>query len=251
MLEEDRLNKIMSVLKTKKTMSSSELCKHLFCSPSTLRRDLIKLEKDGLIKRNHGSMSIISNTNTEFSYFFRETEHPDEKAYICELASDFITHGQAIFLDSSSTGNKLCSHLKKYNNLIVVTNCLKNALSLSDAEGAKVFIAGGEIKTNSTSIIGEMAGDFLKGFNMDIAFISCLGITLNGLYEADLNQALLKRHIIKNAKKVILLCDDSKFGNQHCFELTTYDEIDVIITNKKPDVSYQKKLEEYDCEIIY
>ena len=250
-LEEERLAKIISILKIKKNMTNFDLCKHLFCSQSTLRRDLIKLEKDDLIRRTHGGASINSNSNSEFSYFFRETEHIDEKEYICNIANDFITHGQALFLDPSSTVNKLCDHLEDYSNLIIVTNGLRNALHLSKVEQVKVFIVGGEVKNNSTAVLGEVAGTFLKNFKADIAFISCRGADLDGIYEADLNQALFKRHMIENAKKTILLCDSSKFNSTHFFKLTTYHNIDVLITNKKLDASYQEALEKCDCEIIY
>lgn len=248
---EERLEKIMAILKKQKYMTNTELCQRLFCSQSTLRRDLIKLEKAGLVIRTYGGATIVTPTNHEFSYFFRETERPHEKAYICDLARNFITHGQGIFLDSSSTVNKLCPYLDHYTNLIVVTNCLKNALNLSRAEQTQVFIAGGHLKKNSTSIIGEMAGAFLEHFKVDIAFISCRGIDLNGIYEADLDQALFKQHMIENAKKTILLCDNSKFNSEHFFKLTTFDKIDALITNKKPQATYQEKLAASGCELIY
>jgi len=248
---EERLEKIMAILRKQKYMTNNELCRRLFCSQSTLRRDLIKLEEVGLVIRNHGGVTIVANTNNEFSYFFRETERPHEKEYICDLASDFITHGQAIFLDSSSTVNKLCPYLDRYNNLIVVTNCLKNSLNLSRAEQIQVFIAGGQLKKNSTSIIGEMAGDFLGHFKVDIAFLSCRGLDLDGIYEANLDQALFKQHMIKKAKKTILLCDNSKFDSEHFFRLTTFDKIDALITNQKPTATYQEKLETCGCELIY
>ena len=37
----------------------TNMCKKLFVSRSTLRRDLITLEEEGIIKRHHGGISLV------------------------------------------------------------------------------------------------------------------------------------------------------------------------------------------------
>ena len=250
MLQEERLEKILALLGKKNKMSNEALCKQLFCSISTLRRDLIRLEQAGLIRRWHGGVSLTSNTNNEFSFLFREYESLDEKAYIALKAQAFIQDNQALFLDSSSTVAKLCDHLSD-KRIIVVTNGIKNILQLNHSDAIQLFVTGGLLKPNSLSTVDHMAGEFLQNFNADLAILSCRGISLNGIFEADSNQAFIKQQMVKYAKKTILLCDQSKFDSEHFFKSMTYDQIDVLITNKKPSDDYLKKLENAQCEVIY
>jgi len=250
MLQEERLEKILALLNQKNNLSNNALCKQLFCSISTLRRDLLKLEKNGLIKRWHGGASLVSNTNNEFSFLFREYESSAEKAYISQLANEFIQDNQALFLDSSSTVAKLCEHLID-RRLVVVTNGIQNLIHLNQSKSIQLFALGGRVKWNSLAVVGDMVGEFLQQFKADIAFLSCRGISLDGIFEADSNQAFVKQQMIKNAKKTILLCDHTKFDSEHFFKSLTYDKIDVLITNEKPHDDYLTKLEACGCEIIY
>ena len=250
MLQEERLEKILTLLSQKNKMSNDALCKQLFCSISTLRRDLIKLEKNDLIKRWHGGASLISKTNNEISFLFREYEFLDEKAYISQLASEFIHDNQALFLDSSSTVAKLCQQLLD-KRLIVVTNGIQNMIHLNQSESIQLFALGGLVKLNSLAVVGNLAGEFLQQFKADIAFLSCRGISLDGIFEADSNQAFVKQQMIKNAKKTILLCDHSKFDSEHFFKSVTFDQIDILITDKEPSASYLEKLKNFHCEVIY
>jgi len=250
MLQEERLDKILALLNQKSKMSNDDLCKKLFCSISTLRRDLMKLEKNGLIKRWHGGASLTSNTNSEFSFLFREYESSDEKAHIAELANSLIQDNQAIFLDSSSTVAKLCEHIL-HRRLIVVTNGIQNLIHLNQSENIQLFALGGLVKFNSLSIFGSMASEFLQQFKGDIAFLSCRGISLDGIFEADPNQAFIKQQMIKNAKKAILLCDNTKFDSEHFFKSATFDQFDVLITNGKPPDAYLEMLKKCNCKVIY
>lgn len=246
-----RQNTILDLLNKKKNLTNAELCDQLYCSLSTLRRDLLELETNGLIKRHHGGVTIISKSNNEFSHFYREAENNAAKAYIASLAVDFIGNGMSIFLDSSSTSFYICQHLQNFHNIIVVTNGLRNAISLSSMDNVKVYLPGGELKTNSTSIVGELASNFLTNFKADLCFLSCRGIDPEGTYEASLNQALFKQHLMANAKQSILLCDETKFDSPHFFNLSTYQHIDALITNTEPRVDYLESAHNYDFELLY
>ncbi|WP_313562624.1 DeoR family transcriptional regulator, partial [Ruminiclostridium cellobioparum] len=102
MYSKERLDKIIEILKAKKHVSAAYLCQQLYASTSTIRRDILELEKSGIAKRSHGGVTFIQGTNIEYSSIFREMENKKEKSYICNLALDFISDGYAIFLDSSS-----------------------------------------------------------------------------------------------------------------------------------------------------
>ena len=51
----------------------------MYCSTSTLRRDLIKLEKEGKIIRSHGEVRLVTTNNIEYAYDSRSHEETQGK----------------------------------------------------------------------------------------------------------------------------------------------------------------------------
>lgn len=248
----ERTDRILEILKNKKYVTPKHLAAELYCSESTIRRDLKLLEDSELIKRYHGSVSLLPRSNVEQPYNFRKMKFPEEKKYIAKLAKQFISNGDSLFLDSSSTVMNICSHLEEFINLVVITNGIKTAFDLSLNSNINSFLIGGKIKPNSLSVVGsEFTGDFIGNFRSNLSIISCKGIDENGIYEADHNQTVVKRHMIENSDKILLLSDHSKFNKSHFSKLSSFEEIDIIITNKKPPKNILESLDKYNTRILW
>ena len=101
--------------------------------------------------------------------------------------------------------------------------------------------SGGFLKPNSHYFIGSASTNFISQFSTDIYFMSCKSIDFNNIYDADYEQIQLKKLMIQNSKKTVLLVDSSKFDENSFIKLSTLGEIDHIITDKKP-----KFFEEFD-----
>lgn len=251
MFQQQRYDKILEILKSKKTISNEKLCSQIFCSPATLRRDLIQLEKMGLIRRYRGGVSIVMGANTEYSYTFRDMENRQAKENIAMLTLNFLQSGMSLFLDSSSTVLNVCPFLKEYNNITVVTNGISTAFYLLENACADTYIAGGYIKPGSSSIVGELSGRFIENFQADLALLSCRGADENGIYEADHQQALIKQKMMKNAKSTLLLCDSSKFGHSYFFRLGAYQDFEAVITEKALPEKIENAIITTGCEVLY
>ena len=254
MMQEERLTQILTILKRRKKISNEELASMLFCSISTLRRDLIKLESQQLIRRVHGGVVLNLATTNEPSLYYRETNFIKEKKEICEITQDFIGDGMCVFLDSSSTVQQLVPLLKTVSNLVVLTNGIKLALNISDMndESIKAFMFGGEIKKNSSSIVGtDFTTSFINQFNIDLAVFSCRGLDINGVYESSLSQARIKQQVIDKSKNSILLADESKFDSPHFFKVSNLKTYSAIITNKKPEKEYTKLFNKHGIDCLY
>lgn len=254
MITESRLNDIMEIIRKKKSVSSKYLCNKLHCSVSTMRRDLITLEKQGLLRRTHGGAILTTHLeNNEPSYYFRQSTNIKEKQYIANLALDFVGPGMSIFLDSSSTVMQLVPYLKTIPNLVVITNGLRTALELSEGnnESLKVFVTGGEVKSNSSAVISSTSDSIFSAFRFNLAVFSCRGIDKDGIYEASLNQAGIKQEMMSKAQQTILLADNQKFDSTHFFRIGGFADYDAIITDQKPSENYQTILDEFDVDILF
>lgn len=253
MESELRLNDIMEFLSKKKQASNKDLCQQLHCSISTLRRDLLKLEERGAIKRTHGGAILTKTTNTEFSHIIREASNIKEKQIIADLAQDFIAPGMCIFLDSSSTVQQLVPLLKTIPNLVVITNGLKIALDLSEgkSEALKVFIIGGEVKINSSAVISNSYESLFDSFQFDLAFFSCRGLDREGVYEASFSQAQVKKEMMKQSKQTILLIDYTKFGSSHFFKIGDFLDYNALVTNCEPSKNYLATFDDHGLDIVF
>ncbi len=247
----DRRDDILALLQQQKSMTVEALCRALYCSPATVRRELVKLEKTGAIKRTRGGAVLRSGTNFDYSAQYRMSVNIKEKQAIAALAREWIKPGMTLFLDPSSTAECLCPFLADIPNLTVLTNGVSTALRLSSQENTETYIACGHIERRSNSVVGELAGNFIDNFRADMAFLSCRGVDAQGAYEANHQQWRVKQHMIRHAKSVILLCDSTKFGKSYFHRLGGFDTFTAVITDTAPDPAVARALNDTPCQLIY
>lgn len=251
MFKNERLERILNLLERKKEMTTTDLRETLFVSGSTLRRDLIELEQMGKVTREFGHVELVRPDNVELSYLFREQEHEDAKERIADSASTFLSDNQAVFVDSSSTASFLSPYLARLHNIIVITNGLRLAVQLDGIHSVKTFVAGGLVRPGSGSLLGDGTIEFLDDFRADLAFVSCTGITRDGLFMSSLEQSSVKRRMIAGANKTILLCDHSKFGVKSYYRMADAAQITAIVTDQKPEDADLQYWESQNVEVIY
>ncbi len=251
MLTIKRQEEILEILNKNKQATVEELAAELFVSGATIRRDLSAMEKQGLIKRSHGGAIPFSSTAEESAFALREQENTAAKRTIANLAFRLVKNGYSVFLDSSTTTGFMIPLLNNLKYLSVTTIGLRNALLLSQTNNIKIYIAGGQISNHSNSITGSDTIDYISRIHADVAFISCSGMDINsGFTDADIEQSKLKQQMRKNSAVVAMLCDSTKFGKTFMCTDFKFDEIDYLITDKKPPENYYKKITEAGCNVL-
>lgn len=209
-----------------------ELSRILFISEPTVRRDVTVLKKKELITCRRGMVTLsVKSPDKRIPLFIRDSEHAAEKDVIARKAQSFVKGGDAVMLDASTTAFQLLPYLAKYKNILVITNGVKAALEAANL-GIHTICTGGEITLESYSFIGTDAECTLNKYNADVAFFSCRGIDDNGLVtDNSILENSIRRIMIKNAKKTVLLCDRSKFGHSYLNTLCNISELDALISN--------------------
>ena len=252
MFEEERHNKILNIINSKKSVKVHELSEALYVSTATVRRDLAKMEKTGVIKRSHGGAVLFDSSSAESAISVRELENIKEKKKIAGLALSFISSNSVIFMDSSSTAGMVIPYLSQFKYLTVITNGLKNALLLSEKTEAKIYMPGGVVSTRSNSLLGSDTLDYLSNLNAGLAIFSCSGLTPNnGVTDASFEQSKLKKALIRNSKVRVLLCDSSKFGGIYMCRTCGFEELDYILTDKRPQTGFIEAAAKHGCEILW
>ncbi len=226
----DREQKILDILASEESISLDALSKKLYISLPTIRRDLIKLEKKGLILRMHGRVALKrAQADTKIPFSLRTDERSEAKEKMAISASRLIKDGDTVMLDGSTSAYHIIPHLRDKKNIIVITSGAKAALLLAEM-GISTISSGGTMINKSYSYIGEDAVRTVLKYNADIAFFSCRGLSDDGIpSDNSPEENEVRRAMIKRSKIRVLLCDKNKHGKVYLNNLCEPDEIDKII----------------------
>ena len=119
MYDIEREKNILEILKERGSIGVNRLASLVFCSGSTIRRDLSKLEKKGLVKRSFGFVSLATEVGTEETSFSnREIVNISIKKHLSKAASMQLNNSQTIFIDSSTTLLFIAPFLNEFKNLL-------------------------------------------------------------------------------------------------------------------------------------
>jgi DeoR family fructose operon transcriptional repressor len=258
MIAAERLERIAGLLREKRTVSISELSEMLGASEATIRRDLTKLEKQGLLKRTYGGAMSLYSSNLDAPFFVRAQYHVAEKQAIALAAAKLVSDGETIVLDSGTTTAQLARALRNRRNLTVITNSERVMNELYDCETVTVIVTGGELSTlgdvserRDLVMIGPVAEATLRRFRPAKAFLGTAGITVaEGMTNTNLPQAQIKQLMIEISDEVILVTDHSKFGHVSYSIVAPVEVLDKVITDSGIKPKDRAALEERGVKVI-
>ncbi len=203
---------------------------------------MLKLEKDGLLRRIHGGAVLAENDSNIVNFHSRERKNSTEKAEICQAALQHINNGQCIILDASSTALALANSLDQFDRLTVITNGIYTMMTLKDKPNITVIMAGGIVTKNSGSVEGLLGKDLFSEINIDIAFVSAQGFSLDaGLTDFNIYEAGLKKLMIQRAKTRIALLDHTKLDNVSIASFAGKGDLNLLITDKNAPMDIIEK----------
>lgn len=199
-------------------LTVEELSKIFDVSPSTIRRDLARLDKEHKVVKLHGGATSIggyvgniSFERVDKEYFEREEADIDIKNKIARHAAKLVKSGMCVYLDASTTVASMIPYLNILNSVVYVTNSPNLASKLAEY-GHKVFVTGGELKLTTNAYIGGYALDFLEKFNFSIGFFGTNGIHPKaGFTTPDPVEATIKMKAISKTYQTYILCTHKKF----------------------------------------
>jgi len=251
MLTCERRDKILALIREKKSVSAKLIASEFYISEATVRRDLNTLEQEGLIRRTHGGALLAEGRDKDMPLSFRENDNIREKRDIAEKALTLIHDDDVIMMDSSTTALILARRLHIFRGLTVITNGIRTANALSAHHGLKVICTGGYIRENSFSMVGQHACESIARYNADLFLFSCCGFsTTQGITESTDEEALIKQKMFACSAKRVLLCDSTKFDKVFLSKTCRADELDTIVFNAPPPPAIEKDLREAKVGIV-
>lgn len=251
MLALERQKRILELLSIEGAVMVSKLSQELGVTEETVRRDLEKLEAKEMLRRTHGGALPMDEGNYEFSLEKRKTLNVEAKQALARKAVQYIATGDTVFLDASTTTFYMAKELKAMKNITVITNSIRVINELSGIDGVKVIAVGG-IVSNNQSLVGAMAENYItNNYFADKMFFSSRGIGENSIIlEGNEQECFIKQSMLKNSRTHYYLCDKSKVGRVGYMRLSTFENVQYLITDAQVEGDLKATLDEYGVEVI-
>jgi DeoR/GlpR family transcriptional regulator of sugar metabolism len=251
MLLEERHRQILELLDAMGSVVMNDLVERFNVSDMTIRRDLDSLEGQGLLRRVRGGAVGAQGRSYEPPFLVRNSKNQEEKQRIAQAAADLIENGDSIALDVGTTTLEIAHQLSEKRNLTIVTACLHVANVLAQHPDIRVIVTGGILRPTELSLVGHLAERAFREFFVDKLFLGVGGIDFDaGLTEFNLEDALVKRAAIQNAKETIVVADSSKFGRVAFTEIAPLSAMSRLITDGGLAEEIQVRLEADDYDVI-
>lgn len=239
LLTADRRKQIAEYIIAHGSTKAGQLAKEFHVSTETIRKDLIYLDDEGIIKKSHGGAQS-SLELMERPLQIRETDGVKEKNAIAQKALELIGKQKVIYLDAGSTCAALAKLLYLKKDLLIFTASLRIADILANSEN-DIYMCGGRLNPKTMALEGFGGNSFFRQINIDIAFLGTSGFkNCNGPTAIALSSADMKRTITEKAYTNIVLTRHAKADTAALVEYANWKDIDYLIT----DESMNKK--EYD-----
>lgn len=228
-----RQREILRVLDREGTVALSALARKLGVSLETIRRDLKPLANGGSLIRMHGAVSLTSMVG-EAPFERRMRENSEAKRAIAASVAATIRDGDSIMMDTGTTTSFLARELLGHRRLTVVTNSSDIARTLATLNDNKVYMAGGELRSDNGAAFGSTAIDFISRFSVTHAIISTGAVNATGMMDYDLDEAEFARTVITRGRRTLVVTDRSKFGREGLVRVCGFEAIAELATDVPP-----------------
>ncbi|MDD6466853.1 MAG: DeoR/GlpR family DNA-binding transcription regulator [Erysipelotrichaceae bacterium] len=238
MLSKERLYRLTQMIQERQFVTINELMETFHVSRSSIVRDLIQLEQQGVLVRERGGAtakkisSMTLNRLTEVSVKQKEYQHAKEKERIGKQAAQCIKEGDCVYIDSGTTPLYVLPYLFQ-KKVTIVTPSIYVIRKLPDNFVGNVYLLGGYFEQKYDMSTGPITIDMIQKFNFDHAFLSTNGVDLQtqevSVFEFEIG--CIKKEVMKRSTHNYLLIDDSKLNQKAMYHWTTLKAFDTVFVN--------------------
>ncbi|OYX45429.1 MAG: DeoR family transcriptional regulator [Rhodobacterales bacterium 32-67-9] len=233
MMLSKRHSDILKILETEGTVTISALARQLGVSLETVRRDVKPLSETGAVMRVHGAVGLAGQVG-EAPFQKRMRENAAAKQAIAKAVAASIRDGESVMFDTGTTTSYVARELMGHRRLTVVTNSSDIARTLATVNGNRVYMAGGELRSDSGAAFGKSALDFIARFTVHHAVISAGAVDASGVMDYALEESEFARLVLSRGERRVVVTDHTKFGRRGLINVAGFNGIGEIVTDRPP-----------------
>ncbi|MEV6367957.1 DeoR/GlpR transcriptional regulator [Micromonospora sp. WP24] len=228
----ERRQRILASAREQGSVDVQKLAADLAVSPETVRRDLHRLEQQGLVRRTHGGAYPVETARFETTLDTRTTRLVTEKRRVATAAAQLLGDAESVFIDEGYTPRLIAEALPAERALTVVTASLDTAAILAASPATTVLLLGGRVRGRTRATVDHWAVDMLAGFVIDLAFVGANGISReHGLTTPDPAVAAVKAQVITVSRRVVFAGVHTKFGASSFCRFADVADLDAVVTD--------------------
>jgi DeoR/GlpR family transcriptional regulator of sugar metabolism len=226
MLAVERHVRIRDVVEARRVISTEDLAQALAVSTETIRRDLVRLDNQGVLRRVHGGAAAFStHVGSEAAFDDRTSLASSAKSAIGAVAAGLVTSGQTVVFDVGTTAMEAARALP----------ALLVAAELAARPGIDVLVCGGRVRRGDLAVSNAQAVSFFADLRADIAFVGSGGVDAEaGLTDFYLDEIATRRVILANSVRSYALADSSKLARVAPHRVCGLEELTAVITDRQP-----------------
>jgi DeoR family transcriptional regulator, aga operon transcriptional repressor len=233
-----RAKEILRLLLHHGKASVDDLTTELTASPASIRRDLVRLEEQGLVYRTHGGAMLAGKAVYEpfrfdASFQVREERFAAEKLRIAVAAADSVKDRETIGLAAGTTTTLIARQLRHRSGIHIITNAVNIGMELSSITALETTLTGGSMRwAGAYSLIGPAAIETLNMYVLDRLFLGVTGMDPErGATMIEPEEAAVLRVMVRQAREVVVVADSSKVGMVSPAVICPPRDVDILITD--------------------
>ena len=234
MLERERWQKILTQVRERGVIRVRELVSSTGASSATLRRDLVKLEEMGQVRRVHGGIEAVEAAAQPHlatrSFGISQSLNAVRKRDVARAAAALCSDGESIIINAGSTTWFMAEFLRQHR-MQILTNSFPIAQELIATSNNRIVLPGGEVYREQGIILSPFDEDAIQHFTASKMFMSCFSITPMGIIEGDPLIARAEAKLLSRADKLIVIADSSKFEARGSMAVCQLSRVHTLITD--------------------
>lgn len=253
MYAEERQQALASMVLQNRRVGVTEAAEHFGVTSETVRRDLATLERMHLVRRVHGGavpVDVLTTVEPDVPHRRRVAEA--EKMRIGKAAVELLPGlSGSVLLDAGTTTAQLAANLPPDSRLTVLSNDGAVVERLSGHPHLELYQLGGRVRPTTRAAVGPRTLAVLADLRVDVAFIGTNGLTLgHGLTTPDPDEGAVKTAMMAAARRVVVLADSSKLGQESLVRFGRLDEVDALVTDGGAPADTVAALEALDIDVV-
>lgn len=252
--KEDRINKLVEIIKAKNGASIKDLATLLEVSEMTIRRDLAILEENNIVNNVYGAAiynpdkKIDSTENYEITS--AQIKQNFEKDKIGAFAASLIEPKDIIAIDTGSTTEMLARHISNETDATILCYNLNILDYIRDNKNLSIHIAGGQYHPNTQMLESVEGISLINTMRFTKAFISAAGLHHNlGVTCACAYEVATKKAVLKSSVEKLLLIDSSKFDVVKPAYFADLTDFTAIITDSSIPLDWKEEIEKLNIKL--